>query len=66
MIPDQPLQGDRILIAEDDTILGFDMKDLLRDAGAEVLGPAATLADSLALARSASLTCAVLDVNLRH
>src|SRR5271167_1120461 len=66
MIPDQPLQGARVLIAEDEAILALDMMNVLRNAGAEVLGPAATLADTFALARSASLTCAVLDVNLRR
>ncbi len=63
---DRPLLGARILIAEDDAIIAFDVESLLRNAGAEVLGPAATLANTLALARSASLTCAVLDVNLRR
>ncbi len=62
----QPLRGACILIAEDDAMLAFDLQDVLRKAGAEILGPAATLANALALARSASLTCAVLDVNLRH
>ncbi len=62
---DQPLQGARILVAEDDAILAYDMEDLLRNAGADVVGPARMLADALALARSASLSCAVLDVNLR-
>jgi hypothetical protein len=64
MAPDQPLDGARILVAEDNAILALDLMDLLADAGAEVLGPVATLADTLALARSSSLTCAVLDVNL--
>ena len=38
--------------------------DLLRNAGAEVVGPTTTLADTIALAGSSSLACAVLDVNL--
>src|SRR5271165_1970633 len=63
---DQPLQGTRILIAEDDPLLALDTKCLLEDAGADVVGPAGTLADTLALARSASLSCAVLDINLRR
>ena len=58
------LRGARILVAEDDTFLAYDMKTLLQNAGADVLGPARTLAGTLALAKSASLTCAVLDVNL--
>jgi CheY-like chemotaxis protein len=63
---DQPLKGARILLAEDDAILAFDMLCALRSAGAEVVGPASTLADALPLAHGALLTCAVLDVNLRR
>ncbi len=60
----QPLQGMRILIAEDNALLALETKDVLQKAGAEVLGPAKTLADTLAFARSSYLTCAVLDVKL--
>lgn len=54
------------MLAEDDAIVAFDARSVLRTAGAEVLGPAATLADTLVLAGSVPLTCAVLDVNLRR
>ncbi len=60
-----PLKGARILIAEDDAILALDLMTELQAAGAEVLGPARTLAQVLALAAAQALTCAVLDVNLR-
>ncbi len=60
-----PLKGARILIAEDDAILALDLMTVLQAAGAEVLGPARTLAETVALAASHALTCAVLDVNLR-
>jgi CheY-like chemotaxis protein len=62
----QPLRGARILIAEDDAILAFDLKSSLERAGAHIAGPVATLADALALAGSAVLTCALLDINLRR
>jgi hypothetical protein len=45
-------------------MIAFDMASYLRGAGAEVLGPAKTLAETLVFARSASLSCAVLDVDL--
>ncbi|MGO9544493.1 MAG: response regulator [Rhodomicrobium sp.] len=64
MNPDRPLEGARILIAEDNAILALDLMDVLRNAGAEIVGPAATLTKALALANSASLTLAVLDINL--
>ncbi len=62
----QPLKGAHILLAEDNAIQAFDLKGLLEDAGAEVVGPARTVAEVLALAGSPSLTCAVLDVMLRR
>ena len=58
------LRGFRILVAEDDMILALDMERSLKDAGAQVFGPVKTAADAIALAQTALLTCAVLDVNL--
>ena len=40
------------------------LEDMLADLGCEVVGPAASLAAGLELARSASIDAAVLDVNL--
>ncbi len=61
----KPLQGARILIAEDNAILAFDLIGLLREAGAEVVGPAGTLERALELSEAEPLNCSVLDVNLR-
>ncbi len=60
----EDLRDARILVAEDNMILAYDMVNLLRNTGADVLGPARTLAETLALAESDSLSCAVFDVNL--
>jgi len=60
-----PLSGAKILIAEDNAIQAYDLSCLLKAAGAEVVGPLRTVTEALAVARSASLTCAVLDVVLR-
>ena len=65
-ISDQPLQGKQILVAEDDAILAFDLGITLQRAGAKILGPALTLAHTLSLAQSASISAAVLDVSLRN
>lgn len=62
---DQPLQGARILIAEDDAILAFDLGIVLRKAGALIVGPALTLAHTFALAKTVPVSAAVLDVSLR-
>ena len=64
-VSDQPLQGARILIAEDDAILAFDLGIILQKAGAEILGPTLTLSHALSLAQTASMSAAVLDVSLR-
>jgi ActR/RegA family two-component response regulator len=64
MVKHELLRGFRILVAEDDMILALDMERSLKDAGAQVFGPVKTAADAIALAQTAPLTCAVLDVNL--
>ncbi len=64
-IADQPLQGTRILVAEDDAILAFDLGITLQKAGAQILGPTLTLAHTLTLAQTAAMCAAVLDVSLR-
>ncbi len=76
----QPLRGTRVLIAEDNAIQAYDLKLSLEDAGAEVVGPARTVAEVLAngkvvahatslakalrLADMANLTLAILDFRL--
>jgi CheY-like chemotaxis protein len=63
-VPPQPLHGASVLIAEDDALVALDVERALRRAGAEIAGLATTLQTALALAKSAPLTCAVLDINL--
>jgi DNA-binding response OmpR family regulator len=59
------LQGRRVLVVEDDAFVAFDIMKPLREAGAEVLGPAFSLGRALELATSEDLDCAILDVILR-
>jgi DNA-binding NarL/FixJ family response regulator len=59
------LQGKRVLVAEDEPLVAMDIEAMLEDSGAEVVGPAATLAEALELAKVDDLDAAVLDVNLR-
>ncbi len=61
----QPLRGARILVAEDNAILAFDMISLLRQAGALILGPAMTLKKAVELVKAESPSCGVLDLALR-
>lgn len=59
-----PLMGANILVAEDESLIAMDFADALRDAGASIVGPAASLADAFRLA-SAPIDLACLDVDLR-
>ena len=54
----------RILIVEDDALLGLDLKEHLECAGFTVLGPAASASKALALLAQAGCDAAILDVHL--
>jgi PAS domain S-box-containing protein len=58
------LAGSRVLVAEDETLLTMVIESALSEAGAELIGPAGTLAEAVSLARAEPLDAAVLDVNL--
>ncbi len=58
------LRHARILLVEDDFIVAFDMQTMLEEQGAEVIGPAASVAQARALLNGANPNIAVLDVNL--
>lgn len=58
------LAGLRVLVVEDEMLNAMFLEDLLLDLGCEVVGPAATVAEGLALASSERPDAAVLDVNL--
>jgi CheY-like chemotaxis protein len=60
------LSGMRVLVAEDEFLLAMDLTERLTGHGAEVIGPAGSLAEALDLVtRLPSLDFAILDVNLR-
>ena len=61
----KPLDGCRILVAEDNALLVLDIADALSDAGAEIVGPAVSVQSAVFLARSEPLDGGVLDVTLR-
>src|SRR5262245_60698390 len=54
----------RVLLVEDEAIIAIMLEDLLVDLGCEVVGPVASLAEAMRLARSEALAGALLDVNL--
>lgn len=59
------LRGKRVLVVEDDYLIGIMVSDMLMNAGALVIGPARTRDQGLTIARTESLDVAVLDLNLR-
>ena len=59
------LSGKRILVVEDEFLIGAMLTDILVGAGSTVVGPARTAAEGVALAASEALDGAVVDVNLR-
>jgi DNA-binding response OmpR family regulator len=54
----------RVLVVEDEPLIAFDVADHLREAGFEVVGPAASVSAALKLIESQGCDLAVLDVNL--
>lgn len=61
----QPMSGRTVLIVEDECLVGEDLADALREAGAEVIGPAETLPQAMRIVQKANvLDCALLDIDL--
>jgi CheY-like chemotaxis protein len=59
------LVGRRVLLVEDEYFIVYDMVRNFEASGAEVIGPAGTLEDALALVHNNSnIDAAVLDINL--
>lgn len=59
------LCGRRILVVEDDFVLAQDLREELEKQGAEVMGPAATVAAALDLLEAEPAPCAaILDLDL--
>jgi CheY-like chemotaxis protein len=57
------LDGRSVLVAEDEPLIGLDIADELRSKGATVVS-AHNVKDALALAATADLSAAVLDINI--
>jgi DNA-binding response OmpR family regulator len=58
------LAGKRILVVEDEYYIAADLRQLLLDAGAEVVGPVSNVPAGLHMVDSQDLDAAVLDINL--
>jgi len=55
----------RILIVEDDPVIALDLTDSLERGGHEVVGPAASAAEAVALCEAERPKLALVDINLR-
>lgn len=65
MSEEAPLQGARILIVEDEFLIADDLAREIRNAGAEAIGPVASVHEAEELVRSGPVDAAIIDVNLR-
>jgi DNA-binding response OmpR family regulator len=55
----------KVLVVEDEPLIGMDIEDAIEGLGHEVVGPIAELDEALNLATIAALSCAILDINIR-
>ncbi|HEY4116091.1 MAG TPA: response regulator [Rhizomicrobium sp.] len=60
----KPAAGPRILLVEDEPLVGMLVRDMLEEGGWSVTGPVSNLHDALDVARTGDFDGAVLDVNL--
>ncbi len=61
----KPLADFRILVVEDEFLVAEEMRQMLTEAGAEVIGPVSTLEAANRSLREEVVTGAILDVNLQ-
>jgi CheY-like chemotaxis protein len=58
------LEGRRVLVVEDEALVAMELADVLERQGCRVIGPAASVAQALALLAERRLDAALLDLNL--
>lgn len=58
------LKGKNVLIVEDEAFVAMALESAFSDAGAKVLGPAATLDEAMELTSSGKIDAAILDIDL--
>jgi CheY-like chemotaxis protein len=58
------LQGRRVLVVEDESLVAMLLETILEDMGCTPVGPASNIDDGEALARGEALDAALLDVNV--
>lgn len=56
-----PPKGVRVLVVEDEPIVGMDIEAILSEAGLQVVGPVASAIEALELIRPGQVECALID-----
>lgn len=62
--PAKPLLDALILVVEDEILVAMDIQSMLEDDGAQIVGPAHTVAHALMLATNPNVSAAILDFRL--
>jgi CheY-like chemotaxis protein len=60
-----PTSSPRVLVVEDEPLIGLLLKDMLEDLGYAMIGPIALYEEALAAAREAEFEIAILDLNIQ-
>ncbi|MGR3571647.1 HWE histidine kinase domain-containing protein [Brevirhabdus sp.] len=60
----EAIQGKRVLVIEDESLVAQETANALHAAGCTVVGPASTIADALRIVAKDAFDAAVLDINL--
>lgn len=55
----------RVLVVEDESLVGMEIEGAIEELGHEVVGPVAELHEALEVAANEALCCAILDINIR-
>lgn len=58
------IRGNRVLVAEDESLVALALCEVLQECGLEIVGPCASVSEALRTIRGADFDAAVLDVNL--
>jgi PAS domain S-box-containing protein len=63
-IPLQKVDKPRVLVVEDEALVGIMIQECLTELGFQIVGPVCTASDALAAAKAGDFDAAILDINL--
>jgi PAS domain S-box-containing protein len=63
-IPLKKVDKPRVLVVEDEALVGIMIQECLTEMGFEIVGPVCTASDALAAAKAGDFDAAILDINL--